>query len=74
MSTFITSSHRYEQNNRDGDTAIVTRVIRTDPAGNEHPGIGVFAGKYPRLILSPEQALRIATKLADQIERLRKAA
>lgn len=74
MPKFKTHAHRFEQNNIEGDTAYASRIIRTDPAGNEHPGIGVFAGGYPRLILSPEQAVRLAHLIADEIQILQKAA
>ncbi|MDI3331746.1 MAG: hypothetical protein QJR09_13575 [Micrococcus sp.] len=68
MTAFTARPDMWERNESDSHNLKVIHIQREDPEGNLHPGIGVFAHKQPRILMSAENAMTLAHKLADALE------
>lgn len=66
---------RHWARNLDGSRTLRAQLCqRTDPEDNILPGVAVFASGRPVLILDPEDALRLASQIADVLAERRAAA
>lgn len=68
---YIVVQDRWTEDNKVSRRATARPVWRTNPQGERVPGIGIFKGNFPRVILSPEDALRVATGIADSLAQAR---
>lgn len=65
---FVARPEHWDRNRADSARAAARPAYRTDPNGQTHPGIIISQGPGRILILSPDDALRVATQIADALD------
>lgn len=69
--TFTAYEQHWERNLRDSQSAHAKVCAREAPGDDQSYGVAVFASGYPRIILEPADALRLANQLADALTAIR---
>ncbi|SDQ52995.1 hypothetical protein [Leucobacter chromiiresistens] len=69
--TFKTERHFYERNAQDAISANIRFAEIAAPHGDTEHGIAIMRGDKPSLILTEQQAFRIAKDIADHLTELR---
>ncbi|MGW9020187.1 hypothetical protein ACWGOE_01745 [Leucobacter chromiiresistens] len=69
--TFRTDLRFYERNAQDAISANIRFAEIAAPLGDTEHGIAIMRGHKPSLILTEQQAYRIAKDIADHLTKLR---
>lgn len=62
---FVSRAEHFERNLRDSQRTTAGPAIRMDRDGQGHPGVIITTGTSRFTILTPADAMRIATGIAD---------
>lgn len=65
---FFSKPDFWEKNESEARDARASPAERRHPDGNRHPGVVIMRGPYPVLVMDPQQAIRLATEIADALE------
>lgn len=69
--TFTAYAENWDRNLRDSKSVHAKICGRQVPEGQDVYGVAVFASGYPRMILDPIDAFRLANQIADALTTIR---
>lgn len=69
--TFVAAPEKWERNVTDSRATDARYAVLTDPDWNEHPAVLISGGPDRFMLLTAEDALRVASQIADVLQTIR---
>lgn len=69
--TFVAKPHHWQRNVDDSRATTARHAVLTDPDWTEHPAVLISGGPERFMLLTAEDALRLATEIADVLQTIR---